>query len=99
MIASTTIIITETAPGIKREYQLGEGDIYFISRRWIANCGLSIPKKFSVFTFGGKQLFVTSDCLKHAIKAVPVSGPWRLMYLRYWLRETYTRIARRLRLK
>jgi hypothetical protein len=95
MIASTTIIVTETKTEVRREYQLGEGDVYYISRRWISNCSLPMPKKFSVFVFGGRQLFVTSDCMRNAIKAVPVKGSWRLLYLRYWLRETFARIKRR----
>jgi hypothetical protein len=95
MIGKVTITITETKAGIQREYQLGEGYVYEIARSWIAICGLPVPKKFSVFTFGGKQLFVTDDCMKRSIKAVPVSGWWLKLYLKYRFREIYTKLRRR----
>jgi hypothetical protein len=99
MIANITITITETKEGIRREYRFGEGDVYYIARSWIAFCGLPLPKKFSVFTFGGKRLFVTSDSLRREIKAIPVDGLWQLLFLRYWFKEKYLRVKRRLRLE
>jgi len=82
MIAKTTITITENIKGVRRyEYSFGDGNIYHVGKRWLKNCGLSIPTKKGLLVFGGKTLVVTDwrPWLSH-IKAIEAKGLWLFYY-------------------
>ena len=80
MIGSIRISITENPPGVKHYgYELHDGDVYHIARRWILNCGQAVPRKDTLFHFGGKALVVVDDRPgKSSIRAIDAKRFWRL---------------------
>jgi len=80
MIGSVLIEITENPPGVKYyDYELRDGDVYYVARRWILNCGQDIPPKNTLFHFGGKAMVVVDDRPgKSSIRAIDAKRFWRL---------------------
>jgi len=80
MIGSVLIEITENPPGVKYyDYELRDGDVYYVARRWILNCSQDIPPKNTLFHFGGKAMVVVDDRPgKSSIRAIDAKRFWRL---------------------
>jgi hypothetical protein len=99
MIGGVTIHINENGENKHYAYELHPGDIYYIARRWIINCGMKIPKNGTLFYFGGRALVVMDERAgKSSIEAIDAKRFWKLRYrltlVRKWLRSMRNRYLR-----
>lgn len=98
MSENISIEITSDPLGNKQyHYLLHDGDVYRISRRWLSNCDQAIPKKGTLFHFGGKALVAIGDHLESSsIEAIDAKPFWRLRYILKPIGEWFGLIERRL---
>lgn len=98
MIGKVSIEVTTDPSGNKQhQYTLHDGDTYSISRQWLRNCGLDIPRRGSLFHFGGKALVVTDERPAHpSIVAIEARRFWRLRFLLIPVGEWLQLIDRRI---